>query len=58
VLSKFSIFHCYRIAILALHVKVIDIPKGVRVEINILSAFLTKYHRYRRDIQIVVYQRC
>ena len=56
---KFSIFQCYRIyrtAILAPYVKVIDIPKGVRGEISIFSAFLTIYEGHRRYIQIVLYQ--
>jgi hypothetical protein len=31
-------------------VKVVDIPKGVRSEISIFSAFLTIYEGHRRNI--------
>jgi hypothetical protein len=35
---------------------IIDIPKGVRSEVPIFSAFLTIYEGHRRNIQIVLYQ--
>jgi hypothetical protein len=57
--SKFPIFNrynIYRTAILALYVKVINIPKGVRSEVSIFSAFLTIYEGHRRNIQKVLYQ--
>jgi hypothetical protein len=56
---KFPVFECYpinRVTITTLITKVSYIPKGVRSEIPIFSAFLTIYEGHRRDIQIVLYQ--
>jgi hypothetical protein len=56
---EFSIFNRYRIyrtAIFALYVKVIDIPKCMRSEISIFSAFLTIYEGHTNNIEIVLYQ--
>jgi hypothetical protein len=43
-------------AILALDTKVIDIPKGVRGEISIFPAYLTRFYDYKGNIQILLYQ--
>jgi hypothetical protein len=53
---KFSVYNrysIYRTAILAVYVKVIDIPEGVRCKIPKFSAILTRIYNHKENIQKV-----